>query len=148
MDIWQWVAKLWLQEVLFLRRLEAFNLTREPRGNVASGQGNNAERGNSADERDNPMGEANSHYRLLRKQYKLLKGSLNEVVKHMEGTQKPAPSLGVVGHAGATPDSPGMVCPGSSHNTKQCQTPAQTGVPLHGGTWCSTYHHVQKLTAG
>lgn len=146
MDIWQWVAKLWLQEVLFLRRLEAFNLTQEPRRNVALGQGNNAERGYSADERDNPTGEVNSHYRLLRKQYKLLKGSLNKV-KHMESTQEPAPSLGTVGHLEPPLTVLGMICTESRHNTKQCQTPAQTGVPLHGGTWCSTYHHVQKLTA-
>lgn len=31
-----------------------------------------------------PMGEVNPHYRLLRKQYELLKGSLNKVVKYME----------------------------------------------------------------
>lgn len=106
MDIWQWVANLWLQEVLFLRRLEAFNLTWEPKWNVASGQGNNVERRNTAAEWGNPTGEANSHYRLLRKLYKLLKGSLNKVVKCMEWRQEPTPCRGVVGHPRATPDSP------------------------------------------
>lgn len=93
---------------------------------MASGQGNNAERGYTADERDNPTGEINSHYRLLREQYKMLKGSLNKVVEHMECTQEPAPFPGAVGHARSGPGSPEV-----GLHWKQ---------PQH-------KHHVQKLTA-
>lgn len=53
-----------------------------------------------------PMREVNPHYRLLRKHYKSLKGSLNKVVKYMECIAEPAPSLGAVGHARAAPDVP------------------------------------------
>lgn len=55
-DIWQWVAKLWFQEVLFLRRLGAFNLTWEPRRNMALGHRNNVHSGYSEHEPGNPHG--------------------------------------------------------------------------------------------
>lgn len=123
--------------MLFLRRLEAFNLTREPRRNVASGQGNNAERGYTGDERDNPTGGVNSHYRLLRKQYESLKGSLNKVGKYMECAEEPAPSLGAVGQARADPDTPeaGLHWKQPPHkavpntSTNRCATTWGHGVP-------------------
>lgn len=92
--------------MLFLRRLEAFNLTQEPRWNVASGHGNNADSMYTRDEPDNPPGQVNPHYRLLREQNEALKSSLNTVVKYTESIAEPAPSLGAVGHASAAPDAP------------------------------------------
>lgn len=53
-----------------------------------------------------PMGEVNPHYRLLRKQYKSLKGSLKKAVKYMKCVVEPAPSLGAVGYTRAAPDAP------------------------------------------
>lgn len=95
---------------------------------MALGQGNNAERGYTGD-------EINSHYRLLRKQYKSLKGSLNKAVKHTECTEEPAPCLGAVGHARAAPDTPEAARKQPQHkavpntSTDRCATAWGHGVP-------------------
>jgi len=73
--------------VLFLRRLGAFNLTREPRRNVESGHRNNADSKYTGMSQTSPGREVNPHHRLLRKQKELLKGSLNKVVKYTHPQQ-------------------------------------------------------------
>lgn len=75
-------------------------------------------------------GEVNPHYRLLRKQNELLKGSLNKVVKYVESIAEPAPSLGVVGHARAAPDAPEAGLRWKHPYHEQGKTQAQTVVPL------------------
>lgn len=79
-----------------------------------------------------PMGEVNPHYRLLRKQYELLKGSLNKVVKYMEVYSVVSTSPRCSGtHQSCSWCFRGRSALEATINTKQCKTQAQTVVPLN-----------------